>query len=264
MLQTLKLVRKALASEIVKIRRTFMIWFVVIVPVIVVFATFLTVLNDTALSVPDAFRWYVRFAYRPYLHVFVFLQILLAVHINYIEHRNMTWKNLFVLPAPRWSILLAKAIVLQCVLFLNVFIFYCLVMISGELMAILRPEPGFQSTGYWYEAFVPSVKFFLASSFITAIMYWLSYAVKSALASVIGGLIGYASGFAIWLITSRPTYEGFPWSRYHPFTLGGFAFDSFGTGNHALNMDQVYLGTAGALVIFTLHCFYSRVKFHDK
>lgn len=260
MSQALKLIRRSIASELIKVRTTFMVWFVMSVPAVVVAIIFLTILNDTALSVTDASRWYIRFAYRPYLHVFVFLQILLVTHINYIEHRNFTWKNLFVLPVPRWSVLAAKAIVVQGILLLSTLLFYFLVMTSEEMLGKLRPELNIQTTGYWYEAFIPTLKFFLASSSATAIMYVLSYWVRSSLASVIAGLIGYASGFALLLITTRPTYDGIPWSRYHPFSLAGFAFDSFGTGNHILNMQEVWMGLVGGIVIFAAHCFYSRIR----
>lgn len=249
----LQLVRRGLTAEFLKHRNTFMLWFVLSAPLIVTGITFLTLLADDRLSVVDAWRGYISFNFRPYFHIFVFLQILLVSHVHYIEHRNNTWKNLRVLPIPFGTIFLSKALFVCLVLTANVLLFYFLIMLSGYLLGIARPELGFQHNDYWFEAFVPSIKFLTASSSVTAIMFWVSYHFRSILVSIVLGFTGYASGFALYLVTSRQGYTGFPYSKWHPFNFSGYAFGSFGTGNHSITMEYVYAGLAGGILILLLH-----------
>jgi hypothetical protein len=84
-------------------------------------------------------------------------------------------------------------------------------------------------------------------------MYWAGYWLKSMLWLVIVGLAGYASAFALLLYNSRPAYRGLAFAGYHPFNFSGYAFSSFGTGNHALQMEQVYYGVLGGLFIVLSH-----------
>jgi hypothetical protein len=237
-----------------------MLWFMILVPLIVSGIAFLTALGDENIYVADPWRWYVSFNYRPYFHIFTFLQILFISHINYVEHKNGTWKNLRVLPVPFWTLFFSKLVFGCSVLVINFLLFYLLVMSGGTLLQKMRPELGFQYVSYWQEAFVPSLKFLAASSYTVAIMFWVSYRFKSILVSVIIGLIGYASGFALFLLTNKRGYNGFPYSQWHPFNFSGYAFDSFGTGNHSLNMEYVWCGLAGGVLVLIVHYFFSRDK----
>lgn len=237
-----------------------MIWFVFLVPFVVTIITFLLVFSSSNMRAVDPSRWFIVFNYKPYLHIFTFLQILFIGHVNYLEHKNNTWENIYVLPVPRWTILFSKAIFIYILLALNILLFFLLVMSAGHLLGILRPELGFQQGNYWLETFVPTLKLFLASTGIVAIMYWASYQFKSILFSTIFGLTGYASALALFLHDSRPGYRGFHYSEYHPFTFPGYAFNSFGTGNHSLNAEKVLYGLALGFLVLIIHYFLSRKK----
>ena len=235
-----------------------MFWFVLSVPFIIVGITFMLLLGGTQATDPS--RWYIIFNYKPYFHIFTFLQILFIAHVNYLEHKNNTWKNIYVLPVPRWTIFFSKAIFSYVILALNVLLFFLLVMSGGHLLGKLRPDLGFQQGNYWLETLIPTLKFFFASTGVAAIMYFISSYLKSILYSVIFGLIGYASAFALFLHNSRRDYQGFPYSEYHPFTFPGYAFGSFGTGNHSLNMEKVYYGLACGFLVLTIHYFLNSKK----
>jgi hypothetical protein len=142
---------------------------------------------------------------------------------------------------------------------INVLLFYFLVISGGYLLKALRPELGFQNA-YWLEAFFPTVKFFVASSCTTAIIYWLSFSFKSIMLPIVLGLIGYASGFALFLVTSRRGYNGLPYSEWHPFNFSGYAFDSFGTGTHFINLEYVWYGFTSGILILFLHYHSNRNK----
>ncbi|HZG25336.1 MAG TPA: ABC transporter permease [Chitinophagaceae bacterium] len=249
---------RGLTSELLKHYSTFMLWFVLSFSIVISAIVFLTAWTDNNLQVTDPWRWYILFNYRLYFHLFIFMQILFICHINYLEHRNKTWKNIQVLPIPDWVIFISKFVFGYVILSISALLFYSLTMLGGHALGNVRPELGFQYTNYWWETFVPTLKFMIASSGVVSIMYWISYSVKSILVSVVIGLICYASAYALHLLGNRAGYDGFQYSRLHPFNFSGYAFNSFGTGNHSLNMEFVYYGVSTALFILILHYFISR------
>ena len=100
MKHSLDLVRKGMASEFLKHKPTFFLWFLFLVPLVVSLVTLMMALGEAELSFANPWRWYIALNYRSYLHIFVFLQVLLVSQVNYLEHKNNTWKNLYVLPIP--------------------------------------------------------------------------------------------------------------------------------------------------------------------
>jgi hypothetical protein len=251
---------RGFASEYLKHRRTFVMWFIFMVPLVVTGIIFLTVYADNNLRGTDPWRWFIGFNFKPYFHIFIFLQVLFIANLNYIEHKNNTWKVIRVMPVPFHVTFLSKIAFGLVVFALNVAIFFALVMLSGTLLGILRPDTGFQRNVYLLEAFIPTVKFFLASMAVTAIMYWISAQFKSLLVSVVSGMSLYVLAFALLLITSRPGYTGLPYAEYHPFNFSAYAFNSFGTGNHSLTMEYVYYGLSVAVLVLASHYFFRRHK----
>jgi hypothetical protein len=251
---------RGFVAEYLKHRHTFMIWFIFLVPLVATSIIFLTVYADNNLRVTDPWRWFIAFNFKPYFHIFVLLQILFTANLNYIEHKNNTWKVIHVMPVPFRVTFLSKIAFGYVVFALNVAIFFTLMMFSGTLLGILRPDTGFQRHVYLMEAFIPAVKFFLASMAVAAIMYWISAQFKTLLVSVVSGISLYALAFTLFLITSRQGYTGLPYAEYHPFNFSAYAFNSFGTGSHSLNLEFVYYGLGVAILVLASHYFFRRYK----
>lgn len=245
--------KRGLNSERLKHQNTFMFWVVLITPILLTTITFLIVYIDGDYHANIPSRYHFTFNYTPYFHIYTFLQILFIVNVHYIEHKNHTWKNLYVIPVPVWTLFFSRYLFVYAVVAINVLLFYSCILLSEFLLGISRPELGFQHGQFAMEAFLPSLKFFLASSAVTSIMFWVGHHFKSILTSVVIGLLGYASGFVSFLLTNKQRYDGFPFAKYHPFNFGGLSFGSFGTGNHFLGMEQVYLGLGLAILITVLH-----------
>jgi hypothetical protein len=128
--------------------------------------------------------------------------VLLVSQVNYLEHKNNTWKNLYVLPIPRWVPFLTKLLLAW-------------LLLLAQLRILLRPGDGqwpFALRGYGrslglgldlpttaYEALIPVLKSFLASFAVVAIMYWAGLLAQINVWLVIVGLAGYASAFALLL-----------------------------------------------------------------
>lgn len=249
-----------LGSELLKHRSTFVFWATLLSPLVVAGITFLLVMADRNYHADVPARWHVLFNYKAYFHIFTLILILWVSQMNYLEHKNNTWKNIYVLPVPPWIIFFSKLLFAYLILAFNILLFYLLVLTSEVLLGLLRPELGFQHGNYWLEALIPTIKYLLASSTVIALMFFISHYFKSLIVSITLGLAGYVSAFVLFLLTSRAGYTGFPYAKLHPFNFSGHAFRSFGTGNHSLNMESVYYGVLGAIVILIGYYFVSRQR----
>lgn len=252
--------QQGLTAELQKHRGTFVFWATLLSPVVVAGITFLLVVTDGNYHADVPARWHVLFNYQAYFHIFTFMLILWVSQVNYLEHKNKTWKNIYVLPVPSWIIFFSKLLFAYLILAFNILLFYLLVLSSEVVLGLLRPELGFQHGNYWMEALIPTIKYLLASSTVIALMFVISHYFKSLVVSITLGLVGYVSGFALFLLTNRSGYAGFPYAKLHPFNFSGHAFRSFGTGNHSLNIEPVYYGVLGAVVILVGYYFFSRRK----
>ena len=249
---------RVIKAEYIKNNTTFMFWLTVLMPVIMAGGMSMLVLLDNNYHADIPARWHITFTYTFYFHAFVFIQILFIGHIHYLEHTNHTWKNLYVLPLPGWVVFFAKLIFTWLVLAVNMLLFYLSVLVSEYLISLIRPELGFQHGNYWLEALLPTLKLLPASTAVTAIMFWISHHFKTLLIPIVLGLTGYASAFVLFLITNRRGYDGFPYAEFHPFNFMGFAFSSFGTGNHWINIRFSYYGLLVGGIVVIIHYWISR------
>lgn len=101
--------------------------------------------------------------------------MVVAFSTNQIEHVANTWKNVFTLPYPRLTIYLAKwAFAFLLILFFSTLL--CgLVFLAGNMLALLKPEIGFQD--YYPYALIGTffLKFFLAVLGVFSIQFLLSF-----------------------------------------------------------------------------------------
>ena len=238
-----------------------MLWVVFVVPILITSIACLTVFFDVNINVENPWRFYVIFNFNIYLHVIIVLMVLFMSHLNYLEHKNDTWKNLYVMPVPKWVPFFSKFFYGYLVVGMSVLVFYLLIMLSGLLLSHLRTELGFQHTSYWLKTLIPTIKVFLGSTAIMTIMYWVSHYIKSLVTCVIIGLAGYASAFALFIFEYNSNGGEVYYSLYHPFNFTSYGFDSFIKANdHLLHIEQVYYGLIGGMFLLIIHYLLSLKK----
>lgn len=240
----MKMTFRALASELLKLRRTLALWVVVIAPTLVALLYFLILLSDSGKQFydhnPEAWMnlagsvtsiWTIIV-----LPLFITLESALLANI---EHNHQQWKHLFSLPIPRRTIYLAKWLCLILLTLGASFVLFSEILLTGMIMRTFHSGMGFEYAlplG-WITAI--SAGAFAASLLIISIHTWVSLRFKSfAFASG----VGIAASIANVVVTKSSKYAAFyPWSM----PLASYEFPE-------INLQMLYLVALGGGLLAAL------------
>jgi hypothetical protein len=100
--------------------------------------------------------------------------IFVAYSVNSIEHRADTWKTLFNLPVPRWSVYAAKYFYAVFLVFTCLALFVLFTIGFGNLLSVVKPELRFDNFHMEKELAEIYFKLFLSSLGILSIQFLLS------------------------------------------------------------------------------------------
>ncbi len=101
--------------------------------------------------------------------------MVVAFSTNQIEHVANAWKNVFTLPYPRLTIYLAKWAFAFLLLLLFSVLLCGLIFVTGNLLAVLKPEIGFQDYSSYDLIGFLFLKFFLVVLGVFSIQFLLSF-----------------------------------------------------------------------------------------
>lgn len=169
----------SLKSEFYKSRKTLGFWAAILLPLIIVglIAIGFYTQADKMANKPGMFLW-LQFAGAALgimggllLPMFV---IFLAYSVNSIEHKADTWKTLFSLPIPKWSVYSAKYIYGLFLVFLTLLLFAVFTAGFGNLLSLLKPELKFSEYRMEITLLQIYFKLFLSAIGIYSIQFLLS------------------------------------------------------------------------------------------
>jgi hypothetical protein len=190
----------SLQSEFYKSRKTLGFWCSIVLPTLIVLAIFLGFLTHSAnmAKTPGMLLWisYVSIISGIMGNLLLpFYIIFVAYSANGIEHRADTWKTLFTLPISKWAVYAAKYFYTMFLVFLCLFLFYALLIGSGNLLGLLKPELHFYD--YSIASFLLQVyiKLFLVALGILSIQFLLSLVWADFLKPMGIGFIGIIAGW---------------------------------------------------------------------
>jgi hypothetical protein len=169
----------SLQSEFYKSRKTLGFWSAILLPFILVTLISIGFYTQSAklAGVPGLMLW-MQFAGASLnvmggllLPIFV---IFICYSVNAIEHKADTWKTLFSLPIPKWSVYSAKFFYALLLVFMSLLLFALFTIGFGNLLGLLKPELKFSE--YHIEATVFEIyfKLFLSALGILSIQFLLS------------------------------------------------------------------------------------------
>jgi hypothetical protein len=217
----MRLLMSSLSVEILKLKRTLAFWISFLLPAVVVALQFLVNFKqaDRLAKTPDmwpsmtanvAGLWAVLM-----LPLFVTLE---AALLAQLEHSSKHWKDLFVLPAPRWMFYFSKFLVLAAMVALSTAVTYLYCLGSGNLLRIVRPQLHFGATP-WAAAAVVYWKLLSATLLMVAIQHWISLRWKNFTVAVSAGIMAVVIGF---IVVNSEYGDYYPWAMpAHAF--GGVA-----------------------------------------
>ncbi|EAY27144.1 ABC transporter permease [Microscilla marina] len=178
----LHLIRE-LKAEFIKYRGTLVYWLMILCPFAIAFLLFLGMSMGTSKLVANAVAkgknpWevFITVHYRVLGIFFLPLYIAMVNGMIYArEHRHNTWKHLYTLPIPGWSIELSKNIFSLLINFTTVLIFALYIFLSGYIISLIKPHMNFMD----YNPMIAfnllmALKIFLASFSIWVLHNWLA------------------------------------------------------------------------------------------
>jgi lantibiotic transport system permease protein len=183
--------------------------------------------------------------------------VFLTYSVNSIEHRNDTWKTLFSLPLPRWSVYGSKYVFAVTLNAICLLLFASLILASGNLMGALVPALRFGEFEITAIAFQIHLKLFLASLGMLSIQFLLSLIWTDFLKPMGIGFAGTVGG----IICANSKWEH-TWMI--PYAQPFIALQSTASGPSkvpadALGVDiftrEIYLSLAIAAAAFVLGFF---------
>ncbi len=139
--------------------------------------------------------------------------IFIAYSVNSVEHKSDTWKTLFTLPIPKWSIYSAKFFYAFFLILLCLMLFVTFTIGFGNLLGLLKPELKFLDAHIEKELFDIYIKLFLGSLAILALQFVMSLIWKDFLKPMGIGFVGTIVG-AILVTNVRWEYAyAFPYAQ---------------------------------------------------
>ena len=146
--------------------------------------------------------------------------VFIAYSVNSIEHKSDTWKTLFTLPIPKWSIYSAKYLYALFLILLCLMLFAGFTVAFGNLLGIMKPELKFSGYHMEKELFEIYIKFFLASLGILSLQFIMSLLWKDFLKPMGIGFVGTIVGVILATNVKWEYAYLFPYSQPLQSILG--------------------------------------------
>jgi lantibiotic transport system permease protein len=202
----------ALSAEFLKLNRTLALAMIVVAPGTVALLALLVMLRIVPQN-PDIEIWdaIIQNALTLWgsltLPLFITLE---AALLAGLEHNSNGWKHLGALPVPRWSIYLAKYLMIMAVIGASIVSLLILLVAAGLLLPVLLPYLTIHyGTMDWGQTLAHLAAMYLASWFVIAIHTWVSIRWHSFTVAVGLGMAATAANFFIVQSDLAPYY---PWS----------------------------------------------------
>ncbi len=211
---------RELKTEFSKYRHTMVYWLMVLCPFAI--ALFVFVINQW--TTPQDFIKAINEGKNPWqtyivIHYRVITILLLPLYVAMMsgviygrEHRNNTWKHLYTLPIPQWSIELSKHIFSLIILMLTLLIFAGFIVLSGYVISAVNPKLNLaQFDNQWKFNLLMAAKVFLSIISIWVIHNWIGRRFSN---------IGYNIGLGlIGVVSSSILIQGWKYVKYYPYAF---------------------------------------------
>jgi len=192
----------SLQSEFYKSRKTLGFWSAVILPFLLTLLISLGFYfkSDKLAAFPGKALWAqfsgISLGMMGSLLLPIFI-IFIAYSVNSVEHKSDTWKTLFTLPIPKWSIYSAKFFYACFLIFLCLMLFVVFTLGFGNLLGLLKPELRFVGVHMEKELFEIYAKLFLGSLATVALQFVMSLIWKDFLKPMGIGFVGTIVGIIL-------------------------------------------------------------------
>ncbi len=170
---------RSFSVETIKCKRTLVLWLAAGAPFFMVFLLFTAFYFKGHELVKTGTNPWIPFQVQiMQVWALVFFPLYISLQsalYNGIEHQSNTWKHVYSLPVPKWSVYGSKLSLFTALIALTMLLLFAFTQGAGHLLAWLQPGLGFgRYSAYSQNARECSV-LLLASLGITAIQFYVSF-----------------------------------------------------------------------------------------
>lgn len=183
----------ALAAEILKLKRSLILWIVILVPIIFIFTQSL-LFSTKISSYMSKNAWDIISEYTIFFWSLFIMPVLIALItalLNRAEHISQGWKHMFALPAPRSVIYAGKLLTAHGLVIILLIILFLSIPLGVIFLKIVLPK-GVSLRGQipWAANFKSILMLYIGSWFLISIHTMFSWSWKN-IAILLGiGIIG--------------------------------------------------------------------------
>lgn len=178
-----------------------------------------------------------------------FYVIFTAFSVNNIEHKNDTWKSLFIQPLHKFSIYTSKYLYAVLLIFICLFLFALFTFLFGNLLHLLNNDFKFNEYSPLGLLSKPYLKLFLSALGILSVQFIISLVWSDFLKPMGIGFIGVIAGIVV-------AAKGWPYAYLVPYSLPSLALSLTKTKNMDLIFTrEIYSSLAYAIVFFAIGYF---------
>jgi hypothetical protein len=170
---------RSLSVETIKCKRTLVLWLAAGAPFFMVFLLFTAFYFKGHELVKTGTNPWLAFQVQiMQVWALVFFPLYISLQsalYNGIEHQSNTWKHVYSLAVPKWSVYGSKFSLFTALIALTMLLLFAFMQGAGHLLAWLQPSLGFGR----YSAYAQNARecfvLFLAALGITAIQFYVSF-----------------------------------------------------------------------------------------
>jgi len=239
---------RALNAELLKTKRTLTLALAFLAPLALAFLELAVGFQyGKKMYRPGGDAWMTLINHTAMMWVLLLLPLFVTLEMGLLgalEHNNKTWKQLYALPVPRWSIYMAKQITGMGVIGLSIAVLGLMTVGVGLVGRFWLPELGFDAPIPWDALVQNFLLSYLASWLIISIHLWISLRWSSFVLAMGVGIV--ATVFGVVVIGSK-------WEQFDPWTIPGVVSQNLINAQpYALPLT---IGILGGVLLACLGCW---------
>lgn len=195
-----KIIKRGIGVEFVKCKHTWVYWSFIAVVLLCAWLAHMTILGlgDKQInSTITAWAFICKSSFAGLFSlIFPVASSILTFMIYQIDHQASTWKHLYALPLPRWSIFISKTMFSFILIGLSILLFSLMMLIAAYMIDLKKPNWGIDnySNAFFYLLLPTALKGWIATFGFFTIQNWLSYHFRSFALPVLIGVAGSIAG----------------------------------------------------------------------
>jgi hypothetical protein len=239
---------RALSAELLKTRRTLALVLTLLAPLSLAFLEVAIGFDaGTKMYRVDGDSWVTLIGHTSMMWTLLLLPLFITLEMGLLgaqEHNHKTWKQIYALPLPRWTIYAAKQIIGMGVIGLSMVILGLMTVGVGLIGRTFLPKLGFDAPIPWMALTQNLLLSYLASWLMISIHIWVSLRWSSFVLAMAAGIVPTVCGVVV--INSK-------WVDFDPWAMPGVV--AHGLVESLPYATALTLGLLGGILVAFLGCW---------